>query len=204
MARRRLLSDEQMATFWAWAIDEREIVRHYTLSAADIELVGKRRVGATRLGFAVLLCVMRFPGRVLDVQETPPAAVLAFIAGQVGVPVAEFATYQQRATNRREHIAELMQVLGCRPFDAEAASDLMAFAVTLAQGMPRLERLIAAVIEEARKRRVLLPSPRAIDLLCQQARVRSERLLYKALTSGASDVTKKSLAGCWIWCRTRP
>jgi len=59
MARRRLLSDEQMATFWAWAIDEREIVRHYTLSAADIELVGKRRVGATRLGFAVLLCGMR-------------------------------------------------------------------------------------------------------------------------------------------------
>ena len=195
MARRRLLSDEQMATFWAWAIDEREIVRHYTLSAADIELVGKRRVGATRLGFAVLLCGMRFPGRVLDVHETPPAAVLAFIAGQVGVPVAEFATYRQRATNRREHIAELMQVLGCRPFDAEAASDLMAFAVTLAQGMPRLERLIAAVIEEARKRRVLLPSPRAIDLLCQQARVRSERLLYKALTSGVSDVTKKSLDG---------
>ena len=76
-----------------------------------------------------------------------------------------------------------------------AARELMAFAVTLAQGMPRLERLIAAVIEEARKRRVLLPSPRAIDLLCQQARVRSERLLYKALTSGMSDVTKKSLDG---------
>ena len=124
MARRRLLSDEQMATFWAWASDEREIVRHYTLSAADIELVGKRRVGATRLGFAVLLCGMRFPGRVIDVHETPPAAVLAFIADQVGVPVAEFATYWRRATNRREHIAEL-QVLGCRPFDAAAASDLL-------------------------------------------------------------------------------
>ncbi len=29
---RRLLSDEQMAPFWAWASDEREIVRHYTLA----------------------------------------------------------------------------------------------------------------------------------------------------------------------------
>ena len=56
MARRRLLSDEQMAPFWAWATDEREIVRHYTLSPADIELVAKRRAGPNRLGFAVLMC----------------------------------------------------------------------------------------------------------------------------------------------------
>jgi TnpA family transposase len=195
MARRRLLSDEQMAPFWAWASDERAIVRHYTLSPADIELVTKRRAGANRLGFAVLLCGMRFPGRVLDVDETPPAMVLAFIADQVGVPASEFAVYRQRPTNRREHIAELMQVLSCRAFDGEASRELTAFAVTLAQGMPRLERLIAAVIEEARKRRVLLPTPRAIDLLCQQARVRSERLLHRALTSELTDATRKSLDG---------
>jgi hypothetical protein len=30
-----------MAPFWAWASDEREIVRHYTLSAADIKLVAR-------------------------------------------------------------------------------------------------------------------------------------------------------------------
>jgi len=91
MARRRLLSDEQMAPFWALASGEREIVRHYTLSAADIELVAKRRAGANRLGFAVLLCGMRFPGRVLDVSETPPAPVLAFISDQVGGAASEFA-----------------------------------------------------------------------------------------------------------------
>ena len=81
-------------------VDEREIVRHYTLSAADIELVAKRRAGATQLGFAVLLCGMRFPGRVLDVHETPPATVLAFIADQVGVPVVRIrhATGSERPT----------------------------------------------------------------------------------------------------------
>jgi hypothetical protein len=61
-----------------------------------------------------------------------------------------------------------MQVLSCRAFDGEVSRELTAFAMTLAQGMPRLERLIAAVIEEARKRRVLLPTPRAIDPLCQR------------------------------------
>jgi hypothetical protein len=116
MARRRLLSDEQLAPFWAWASDERAIVRQYTLSRADLDLIAKKRTASNQLGFAVLMCGMRFPGRVLDVTETPPAAVLAFIADQVGVPPAQFATYRQRPTNRREHVAELMAILGCRAF----------------------------------------------------------------------------------------
>ena len=193
MARRRLLSDDQMAPFWAWASDQRGIVQHYTLTRADLELVDKKRAGANRLGFALLLCVMRFPGRILDVGETPSADVLAFIAEQVAVPASEFAAYRSRSTNRREHIAELMQSLGCRAFNADAARELSAVAISLAQGMPRLERLVAVVIEEARKRRILLPTPRAIDLLCQQARVRSERLLHQALTTGLSETVKKSL-----------
>ena len=76
---------------------------------------------------------------------------------------------------------------------ASTDRELSAVAVSLAQGVPRLERLIAAVIEEARKRRILLPTPRAIDLLCQQARVRSERLLHQALTTGLSKTTRESL-----------
>ena len=88
-----------------------------------------------------------------------------------------------------------MHGLGCRAFDKDAARELAAVAVSLAQGMPRLERLAADVIEEARKRRFLLPTPRAIDLLCQQARVRSERLLHQALTTGLSETMRKSLDG---------
>jgi TnpA family transposase len=57
---------------------------------------------------------MRFPGRILDVEETPPTDVLAFIAEQVAVPASELAGYRSRSTNRREHIAELMHCLGCR------------------------------------------------------------------------------------------
>lgn len=136
---------------------------------------------------------MRFPGRLLDVHETPPAPVLAFIADQVGVATEKFTVYHQRATNRREHIPELMKALGCRAFAAETSRELTAFAVTLAQGMPRLERLVAAVIEEARRRHILLPTPRAIDLLCQQARVRSEAVLHRALTMGLTEAAKKSL-----------
>src|SRR3984893_8462249 len=133
MARRRLLSDEQLAPFWAWASDERAIVRQYTLSRADLDLIAKKRTASNQLGFAVLMCGLRFPGRVLDVAETPPAAVLAFIADQVAATPAQSATYRQRPTNRREHVAELMAILGCRAFDTDAYRELLALAVSLAR-----------------------------------------------------------------------
>ena len=193
MARRRLLSDEQLAPFWAWASDERAIVRQYTLSRADLDLIAKKRTASNQLGLAVLMCGMRFPGRVLDVTETPPAAVLAFIADQVGVPPAQFATYRQRLTNRREHVAELMAILGCRAFDSDAYRELLALAVSLAQGTPRAERLVQSVIDEARSRHILLPTRRAIDLLCHRARACSESLLQRALTTGLTDKTKNGL-----------
>src|SRR6202047_5598815 len=60
MARRRLLSDEQLAPFWAWASDDRAIVRQYTLSQADLDLIAKKRTASNQLGFAVLMCAMRF------------------------------------------------------------------------------------------------------------------------------------------------
>jgi TnpA family transposase len=195
MARRRLLSDEQLAPLWAWASDERAIVRHYALSRADLDLIAKKRTASNRLGFAVLMCGMRFPGRVLDAAETPPAAVLAFIADQVGVTPAQFVTYRQRPTNRREHIAELMESLGCRAFDTDAYRELLALAVSLAPGTPRAERLVQSVINEARSRHILLPTPRAIDILCHRARARSEWLLHRALTTSLTDETRKSLDG---------
>src|ERR1700719_3241095 len=48
---------------------------------------------------------------------------------------------------------------------------------------------------EARSRHILLPTPRAIDVLCHRACARSERLLQRALTTGLTDETRKSLDG---------
>jgi hypothetical protein len=56
MARRQLLTDEQWARLLAPPNDEREIVRHYTLSRDDLDLIAGKRSGHSHLGFAVLLC----------------------------------------------------------------------------------------------------------------------------------------------------
>jgi TnpA family transposase len=88
--------------------DEREIVRHYTLSRDDLDLIAGKRSGHSRLGFAVLLCYMRHPGRVLEANEIPPPELLSFIADQLDIDPGAFAEYRRRDQSRREQLADLM------------------------------------------------------------------------------------------------
>ena len=56
MARRQLLTDEQWTRLLAPPSDEREIVRYWTLSREDFDIIFRKRSDHSRLGFALLLC----------------------------------------------------------------------------------------------------------------------------------------------------
>ena len=96
MAHRALLTESQRVSFHAPASDERGMVRHYTLSAEDLALINRRRGDPNRLGFAVMLCYLRFPGRILQQGEQPPATLCAFVAEQLGLDAAHFGDYAER------------------------------------------------------------------------------------------------------------
>ncbi len=115
MPRRELLTEPQRLAFTEPAIEEREMVRHYTLSSEDLALFDRRRGDANRLGFAVLLCYLRFPGRTLRQDEQPLASMLAFIADQT----------------RREHLAEIQTLVGYRIFTRAIYRDMSACVSTL-------------------------------------------------------------------------
>jgi TnpA family transposase len=122
MPARTLLSSEQRTRLFAIPTDTAEMTRHYVLDADDLALVGARRRAGNRLGFAVQLCALRHPGRVLDLSESPPAPMLAFVAGQIGVDPTLFGEYARRAETRREHVLELQRLLRFRSFGLAEAT----------------------------------------------------------------------------------
>lgn len=69
-----------------------EMAKHYVLSPEDVALLRAKRRVLNRLGFAVQLCLLRFPGQGLGPGQQLPAALLDFVAGQLGIPPATFAT----------------------------------------------------------------------------------------------------------------
>ena len=101
MARRHLLTREMLAEHYDSSLDEREIARHFTLTRDDLELIASRRGDATRLGYAMLMLYLRWPGRVLEAGEAPPMPILAFVARQLDVSPASWRDYARRDETRR-------------------------------------------------------------------------------------------------------
>lgn len=170
MARRRLLGDELWARHLMPSADEREIARHYTLSADDLEQVGAKCGDANRLGYALVILYLRHPGRVLDAGERPPEAVLAYAAGLIGVDAGAFDDYARREATRRAHLAEAMLAGGYATFDRTAAHAAVAFLTASAQTILRPGQLAGILVEELRRRRVLLSPPLGLEAVIRGAR----------------------------------
>jgi TnpA family transposase len=102
MALRELLSSSQREAIDAIPVDRAGLIKHYVLNEADLNLIRRRRGNRNRLGFAVQLALLRFPGRVLKPDETPPPEFLNFIARQLGLSSSVWANYAERDETRRE------------------------------------------------------------------------------------------------------
>ena len=72
-----------------------------------------KRGHRNRLGFAVQLCFMRFPGRPLSPGEEVPQSLLHFVGEQLAVSPAVFADYARRDQTRREHAVEFKNISVC-------------------------------------------------------------------------------------------
>ena len=111
MPPRYILSPQSRAALFDPPTDAAAIVRHYTFSAEDMALIReRRRRAANRLGFAVNLAYLRFPGRVIGVDEIPtPTCWLS--SRRSWERRQEFEDYAQRQETRREHLGEIQAYL---------------------------------------------------------------------------------------------
>ena len=83
MPRRSILTDRQRAALFDLPTDEASMLRHYTLADDDLELIHARRRSHNRFGFALQLCALRYPGRLLAPGEVIPLAVTRLPAAQL-------------------------------------------------------------------------------------------------------------------------
>ena len=96
MAHRTVLTDRQRAALFDLPTVEAEMLHHYTLSDDDLEIIRARRRPHNRFGFALQLCALRYPGRLLSPGDVIPFAVARFLAAQVGLKPDDLAGYATR------------------------------------------------------------------------------------------------------------
>ena len=176
------MSETQIRDLFDPPSDPRELVRHFTLSAADLEAIQRNRGDHNRLGLALMRCYLRYPGRTLRAGERPPKAVAAFVAEQIGVLPGALDEYLAAERNRQRHAAECQERLGPRPFGGRAATELIDQLLPEAIENDRLGSLAECVMETCRKQGIVVPPPASLERLCAQLRHRARREVYRRLT----------------------
>ena len=165
MARRKILKAQDRRELFDIPADEDSLIRHYSLSASDRLEIDLRRREHNKLGFAVQLCVMRHPGRVLAAGEIPPRAMLKYVADQIGADPTAFTIYARREETRRDHIARLMIYLGVRSATAQDRRAGLLSAIEAAAMSDSGASIVNAIVATLRERGALLPVVEIIERL---------------------------------------
>src|SRR5690625_1238709 len=119
MARgKELLTADQRTEFVRIPLDmtERELEIYYTFSQYDLEIINRHRRDHNRLGFAVQLCVLRYPGWSLSYVEPIPDLVIQYIAKHINADPDSFSLYAKRDPTKHENLEEIRQVFGYQNF----------------------------------------------------------------------------------------
>src|SRR5438045_964271 len=152
MPRREILTATERLQLLAFPEDVGELIRLLTFTKADLAFVRQHRGDHNRLGVAVLMSYLRYPGRVLGENEKPHELVLNLVAEQIEIPTAAWESYAGRDETRREHLLELFPLLGMEQFATKHYRALSAWLEPTALQTTRGVLLAQAVVEELRKR----------------------------------------------------
>jgi TnpA family transposase len=193
VVRRQQLTEGQLTALFDPPTDRRELVRHYTLSEADIAMIRRRRGDRNRLCYALMLCYLRHPGRTLQANEQPTAALVSFVADQIDVLPEAIDDHPGSEQNRRRHAVELQDQLELRPFGTHPAAELTSWLLPHAIENDQLAHLVERALEECRRRRIIIPQPQRLERLCVEARHRARREVQRRLTDGLSADQRQRL-----------
>jgi TnpA family transposase len=192
VAYRPLLSADQWASLLAGPADERNLIRHASLSGEDLDLILSKRGHRNQLGFAAQICLMRFPGRALALNETP-SALLDFLGDQLGVSPAVFADYARRDETRREHLIEVQAYLSLRAAAREDRRFALLAAIDAATATDKGLPIGEAIIKSFRDRGVLLPSAERMDRIGRAGRAIARKRALQAILNGRTPAQLAAL-----------
>ena len=193
MARRTVLTSRQRSALFSLPQHEADLLHHYTLSDEDLQHIEARRRPRNKLGFALQLCVLRYPGRLLAPGEFVPSAVVEFIGRQLDLDGYDLADYAVRSETRHEHLAELRRLYGFRPFSGRAARELNDRLREEAPLARSNEDLARRFVDACRQTQTILPATTTIERLCADALVDAERRIEARIAERVPSGLRREL-----------
>jgi hypothetical protein len=181
LARRRLLTDHERRCLFEPPTDDIAIIANYTLSAEDIEVIGRRYGAPNRLGLASHIALMRHLGFGLPGNNAVPTPVLHYLAAQLHVDPAALTSYGQRSQTRNDHAEIVARYLGLHPFRRMDIPFALELAEAAARHTDRGEPIVRALIEGLKDKRFILPASDTLERAGLAGRARARKAAAAAL-----------------------
>ncbi len=120
MPRKSVLTPSQKVSLLSFPTSKIEFERYYTLSENDLFIIHQKREIHNRLGFALMLCCIRYPGISYDVDTVIEDNMMEFVKKQLSIQTEiDMQLYFKRETTRREQLAEIQNLYGYRSLNAK-------------------------------------------------------------------------------------
>jgi len=171
------------------------MLKHYTFGDDDLDHIHERRRPENKLGFALQLCALRYPGRALTPGEVIPQEVLAFIGAQLGIPADALITYAARRQTRQQHMGALRTIYGYKAFAGRGARDLRDWLFNQAEDAQSNEDIAQRLLAQCRKTLTILPAITTIERLCADALVAAERAIETRISERLDANVRERLDG---------
>ena len=193
MPRRTVLTERQRNALYGLPSEQSDLLKHYVLNDYDVQLIKKRRKAENKLGFALQLCALRYPGRLLQPGEEIPNSLLSFIGAQIGLTADDLLTYGRRTQTRYEHTSSILELYEVTKFDPDHNSELQHWIREAAEQAKSNEWLAQAIITKLRSLKILLPRPSTLERVCAKELVSAENRITKRIANKLDHQTKTAL-----------
>ncbi|MGB6165620.1 MAG: DUF4158 domain-containing protein [Pseudonocardiaceae bacterium] len=157
----------------ARTVDEDELIEHWTLVGAELDLLAGKR-GPTKLAFALLLKFHQQHGRFPRGRTDLPGEAVEFVAKAVKVPAVDLAFYEWEGRTFEYHRAQIRTFTGfreCTLADADKATEWLA--TNVCQSERRSDRVRVALLAHLKDELIEPPAKtrllRVIGSALQQA-----------------------------------
>lgn len=193
MPRRRVLTDTELDKLFVLPASEANLALHWTLTPADLSIIHRCRRDHNRLGFALQLCALRYPGRLLRPGERIPGAALQHLATQLKVARNTLADYAARFQTRYEQLDDLRRTFGFVAMERPQRHDLLTWLMPVALATTRAPAIATALMDELRQRQIIAPGPSVIERMVAAAMLLAERRVADQLIKGLTAAQTEAL-----------
>lgn len=175
-----------------WTLDE--LIDSWTLLPNELEFVNRTKTDHTRLGLTVLLKYFQIEGRFPHRQRDVPQVAIEFVARQLEIAPAAYASYDWRGRSIKLHRATIRDYLGFRQGTVADADDVVAWLI--ADVLPHISRsdsIIEAIYRRYRTLKIEPPTVGRVERLTSSAQHQYADQFCHQIASRLPAATKRQL-----------